>query len=326
MPAKAEKKSRWLSQGLGIVLGVAIALLIVEILQQPLIQDSWKGLWYEPSEKVTQIEEELALTGTGRRIFRATQPTLEDKDAFNEHCESHNREVSLLGCYTEGKIYVYEITRENLASSNDVTMAHELLHAAWERTSSSEKERIKELLEEVQQENEAWFEAELQAYKDESKLEEIWTRAGTKLRDLPDELERIYAKYFQDRLKIVAFYESYQAPFKELQERNESLKKEILATKEQIARERDKYLIEVAELDAEIEEFNECADTTGCFTTREFERERERLTAEKARLEAKRDGLNERIERNNAKVVEYQENQLALGELADAMNSKVDNI
>lgn len=309
-----------------MVLGVAVALLIVELFQQPLVQDTWRGLWYEPDEKVQAIEDDLELTGTGKRIFAATHPALEDKDSFNEHCESYNREVSLLGCYVDGEIHVYEVTRENLTDSNKVTMAHELLHAAWERTNANEKEEIKELLEGVRQENEEWFEEELKAYTDESKMEEIWTRAGTKLRDLPEELEKAYGKYFQDRARIVGFYESYQAPFKELQARNEKLKTEILTTKDQIATEREGYLAAMAELDMAIDSFNACADETGCFTTSEFQRERERLVTERERLEQVREELNARIDENNAKVVEYQENQLALGELVDAMNSKVEGI
>lgn len=326
MPARAERKVKWLCQGLGMVLGVAVALLIVELFQQPLVQDTWRGLWYEPDEKVQAIEEDLELTGAGKRIFAATHPALEDKDSFNEHCESYNREVSLLGCYVDGEIHVYEVTRENLTDSNKVTMAHELLHAAWERTNANEKEEIKKLLEGVRQENEAWFEEELKAYTDESKMEEIWTRAGTKLRNLPEELEKAYGKYFQDRARIVGFYESYQAPFKELQARNEQLKTEILTTKDQIATEREEYLAAMAELDTAIDDFNACADETGCFTTSEFQRERERLVTERERLEQVREELNVRIDENNAKVVEYQENQLALGELADAMNSKVEGI
>lgn len=326
MPAKVAQKTRWFSQGLGIVLGVAVAVLIVEFLQQPLVQDTWRGLAYEPSEKVQEIEEDLELTQTGKRIFAATRPQLEDKDAFNQHCESIGREVSLLGCYANGQIYVYEVTRGNLADSNKVTMAHELLHAAWNRTNAREKERLGVLLKEVQEQNAGWFEEELKAYTEESKIEEVWARAGTKLRDLPEELEEGYRKYFRNRLKIVEFYESYQAPFLELQERNKTLKEEILAMKTKISKEREQYLKEMEELDQKIEEFNQCAEQTGCFTTAEFERKRKELTAEKERLEQVRENLNERIEKNNAKVVEYQENQLALGELTEAMNSRVDNI
>ena len=78
--------------------------------------------------------------------MKATQPVLEARESFNEHCDSHKTELSLLGCYTEGKIYVYEITEERLSASNKVTLAHELLHAAWERMGASEREEIREML------------------------------------------------------------------------------------------------------------------------------------------------------------------------------------
>ena len=326
MPAPADKRTKWLGQGLAVILGVAIALLLVEVWNRPLVQDTWKGLWYEPDAKVAATRADLALTAAGERIFAATQPTLEDKDAFNEHCESQNREVSLLGCYVNGRIYVYEVLREGLTDSNKVTLAHELLHAAWDRMGKSEKARVSELLEDVRAANAEWFKTELASYNEEAKIEEVWTRAGTKLKDLPEELEQAYAKYFQERARIVAFYESYQAPFQELQKRNEKLQTEILATKAEIVTERANYAASVAELDAEIERFNQCADAAGCFEAREFEQEREKLMAEKARLEQRREEINEKIERNNRKVIEYQENQLALGELVEAMNSQIDNI
>ena len=302
---------------------VAVAMAAAQVLQSPLVRDTWQGLWYEPSEKVAALEEELELTGEGRRIFRATAPAIEGQDEFNEHCENHKAEVTLLGCYTEGKIYVYEITLEQLADSNKVTAAHELLHAAWARMGSGERARLKELLGQVEAENQEWFEAELQSYATQDRLEEVYARAGTKLRELPAELERHYAKYFRNRLKIVEYYENYQAPFRELQERNAELEAVILATKAEIATERNAYIAAVTALDAEIERFNLCAEEPGCFSAERFSAERQRLATAKEELDARREELNDKIEKNNARVLEYQENQAALGELSDAMNSNI---
>lgn len=322
MPVRTEKNSA-LKQVLGVVLMVAVAMAVAQVLQSSFVQDSWRGVWYEPSEKVLALEDALELTGEGKRIFRATMPEIEGRDEFNANCENHKVEVALLGCYTEGKIHVYEITMEQLADSNKVTAAHELLHAVWERTSAKERARLEELLREVERENQEWFETELQSYAEQDRLEEVYTRAGTKLRDLPEELEEHYAKYFQNRLKIVEFYENYQAPFRELQEKNAKLETLILTTKAEIAKEREEYIAAVEVLDEAIEEFNRCAEEPGCFSAERFNTERQRLATEKARLDAKRVELNDKIEENNARVIEYQENQAALGELSDAMNSNI---
>lgn len=306
---------------------VAVMLAVNFVVQNRTVRDVFAGMWFQPSAQMATMAGELELTATGERILKATQPVLEGQESFNEHCDSHESELSLLGCYTEGKIYVYEITEERLAASNKVTLAHELLHAAWERMSFSEQEEIRGLLEEVRRENEEWFRTELVAYTEEAQMEEVWTRAGTKLRDLPAALEAKYARYFRNRLRIVEFYEEYQAPFRELQARNEELRKLIFAMKDEIERERDEYLAAVAVLDAEVDEFNRCADEPGCFATdAEFEDKRAGLEEARARLLKERERLNAKIDENNARVEEYQANQMMLGELTDAMNSNAEKV
>lgn len=310
-----------------VLVVTAVMLAVNFLVQSWTVRDLFAGMWFRPSEQMAALTEDLELTSTGKRILKATQPALEAKESFNEHCDSHKVELSLLGCYTEGKIYVYEITEEKLAASNKVTLAHELLHAAWERMGAGEQQEIRELLEEVRRGNEEWFQTELTAYAEGEQMEEVWTRAGTKLRELPEALEEKYARYFQNRLGIVEFYEEYQAPFWELQERNEELRKLIFAMKDEIERERDAYLVAVAELDAEVEEFNECAEEAGCFgTDEEFEAQRSLLETKRADLLAERERLNAKIDENNARVEEYQANQMMLGELTDAMNSNVENL
>ncbi len=325
MPVKVEKqKGQVAGQVLAALLGIVVALGIVQILQSYYVQDTWKGLWYEPEEKIEAIEEALELTGSGKRIFRATQPTIENREDFNEHCKNQRMEVSLLGCYTGGKMYVYEITREQLIDSNKVTAAHELLHAAWERLSDRERTDVARMLEEVKEQNAEWLEQELQTYAEEDKLEEMYTRVGTKLAEIPEQLEEHYRKYFLNRQKIVAYYDKTQEPFEELQEKNDRLRTEIFAIKAEIAKERDAYLVEVTNLDDEIEEFNACAAEVGCFTAEAFVARRTELAEKQTQLNQRRINLNNKIEENNARVEEYQKNQAELGELNEAMDSRIE--
>ena len=64
-------------------------------------------------------------------------------------------------------------------------------------------------------------------YGEQERLEELYVRIGTKLRDIPDELEKHYQEYFLNRLKIVDYYEDYQAPFRELHEKNETIRVKV---------------------------------------------------------------------------------------------------
>lgn len=311
------------------VIAIVASLVIMTIVWVALgswtVRDFVQGLGYEPSTAVAEIRNDLELTGQGQRIFQAARPALETSENFNIHCDSHNREVALLGCYTDGRIYVYEITNSDLADANKVTMAHELLHAAWLRMSEGEKNKVINLMNQVAEANtQEWLETELSAYEQNSDVltEEKYVRIGTKVRDLPEELEQHYAKYFQNRARIVDFYENYQAPFTKLKAETEQLEKEILAERDQIAADRDKYVASVESLNRVIQNFNDCANRAGCFTSdATFQAERRAIDAERVSLENQRTSINERIDQTNAKFIKYQQNLQMLGELSDAMNS-----
>jgi len=305
----------------------AIAVLGLSLLvDQQVVWDLWNGLGYRPDETMKGIEADLELTGTGRRVFAAAQPVVEGATAFNGHCGEHSDEVSVLGCYTDGRIYIYQITDEQLELANQVTAAHELLHAVWERMSESEREEVTTWLEEVKSENAEWFKTELETYGTEDEIEEIYTRAGTKLAELPEGLERHYAKYFKNRARIVEMYKTYEAPFAELRGEIERLYTEIEQVGAEIESERAAYEQAVDALDAEIDRFNACADTVNCFTEAEFERQRSTLVAESEALEVQRTSLNQKIDENNARIDKYMARQEALGGLYDLMDSNIEHV
>lgn len=320
---KLKKKSFWQTN-----YWIAIVVVVIIsgwVMRQPMVWDFWMGLGYEPSAQAEEIRDDLELTDKGKRIFAATRPEIEASGDFNEHCDSHDADVSLLGCYTEWKIYVYEITTEQLVAANKVTMAHELLHAVWERMGKWERTEVEGMLEEVYVQEQEWFDEELEPYAEEERLEEIYTRAATKLMNLPEELEEHYTKIFRNRKKIVEFYQEYEAPFVKLREEIEELEEKIEEVKLEIEQGKAEYLAEMEGLDARIDQFNTCADTAGCFSSQaEFTRRRNALVTEREGLEKMREELNTKITENNQRIIEYREKQTALGVLGDAMNSNIE--
>lgn len=325
-PQKVPKKRAKSRDLLTAVILMVLMTLGWGILNSWPVRDFWQSLGYEPSAKVAEVHDALELTDEGRRIFRSARPVLEGSEAFNAHCDSHNLEVALLGCYTGGQIYVYEVTNQELVDANKVTMAHELLHATWLRMNERERQKVTELMGQVDAANTAeWEQEELEAYADkdpEVLIEEKYTRIGTKIRDLPEELERHYARYFQNRAKIVGFYENYQAPFTKLKSETEKLGAEIVEERAAIATDRSAYETKLENLNQAIQKFNRCANTAGCFTSDAvFQSQKNTLNAEQTNLDAERLSLNSRIDQTNAKLVEYQQNLRTLGELNDAMNS-----
>lgn len=321
---KIKPRKSFLQKYYGIFVGIFVASLFWMFCGSA-VEDFWLGLTYEPTSEETSLREELELTNHGERILKATKLQLEDSTDFNQHCLNDNREVSLLGCYTDGSIYVYKITDDQLAAANKVTAAHELLHAAWERMNFWERTWVEELLDQVYDDNQAWFDEELTYYDEEDRLEEIYTRAGTKLADLPEELERHYAKYFKNRAKIVQFYQDYEAPFLALQLEMEELAEQIERIGTEIEAERETYYGEVEKLNREIMSFNDCAGVAGCFRSEsEFNRRRNVILQQQEQIEASRERLNQKITENNQRIMTFRERQAELGNLNDAMNSKIE--
>lgn len=324
MPVATRNRSREL-----VIILVASLVMIgaYAFLQGNLVRDWWRGFIYDESATVQEIRAGLALTARGERIFLATQPVIETAEPFNEHCNSHQLEISLLGCYVNDQMYIYEIKMAELKDSNRVTAAHELLHAVWDRLGKSERNKVEKLLEQVKTENSDWAKEELELYEEDERTEELYTRVGTKLREIPEELEEHYQQYFQNRSVIVDYYESYQAPFKRLQAECEELRQKITLLSEEIDQERLVYDNRLAAFDARVAEFNQCADTMGCFATQaEFLQQRNILETERTTLNEIRETLNAKIDETNTMVTEYQTKQAALGKLNDALNSNIEKL
>jgi len=312
---------------LAVVIGLVVVLGGYVLANTDFVQDTWAGWWYEEPAEVGKVRENIELTERGERIFLATKPALETAENFNSHCQNQREDVSLLGCYTNGKMYVYDVPAGELEDVEEVTMAHELLHAAWARMKRREREEVGAMLEDYQEKNVEWAENELVFYDEDERLEELYTRVATKVRDLPAKLEEHYKKYFKNRLKIVDYYESYRAPFEERRAKCLELKAKTDELSVEIEQERAEYMAATDDLTQAVNEFNECAATAGCFNSDEsFQSERRKLEDENTRLQMEREKLNGKIEIYNNMVKEYEQYRLELGELSDMINSKIEKV
>ncbi len=319
------KKSFWQSKAWFLL--ATVIIVVGWASQQVVVQDFWRGMGYKPEGKMQEIEAALELTGRGRQIFAASWPAIGPNVEFNDHCNSHNGDVSLLGCYTGGRIYVYEVELEELETGNIVTTAHELLHAVWERMSERERGEVRGWLDKLYAEKKEWFDKELEVYTEGERVEEMYARVGTKLAELPEEAEANYSKFFQNRGRIVEYYERYEAPFLELKAEMEELLLKIENVRAEIDQGKEEYSAKVKELEGKIETFNRCAETVGCFRNEvEFSARRQALVAETGALDGLREELNKEIEENNRRIDQYRELQAGLGRLNDAVNSNIELI
>lgn len=113
------------------------------------IHDFLRLRGYNPPARVVQLANDTTMNEGSSRLFYVYHPSLEDKASFSNHCS--NAEVTIvLGCYNPRTgIFISDITDPRLEGILQVTSAHEMLHAAYDRLPGSEKERINGLLDQA---------------------------------------------------------------------------------------------------------------------------------------------------------------------------------
>jgi hypothetical protein len=202
------------------------------------IYDQLRLLSYDPPQEIEAIANTTTMQGRGRDLFYASNPKVEDRDLFNTSCADTGEQSVVLGCYRQQSIYIYNVTDVRLNGVKEVTAAHEMLHAAYERLSSGERTRINSLLT-----------VELAKIKDErlgdlirlyneaepgQLLNEMHSILGTEYSGLSSELETYYKQYFADRSKVVALASGYSQVFTESQKHIELYDSQLSQLKAQI--------------------------------------------------------------------------------------------
>lgn len=195
-------------------------LFILPVLAWSYRQDifDWSRLrTFKPSASIVQLADKTTMNASGRRLFYVYHPSLEPKQSFNQHC-SESEQTIVLGCYVSRKgIFIYDVTDERLTGIEEVTAAHEMLHAAYERLKPQEKQRINSLLKttfDVLKDERIQATIEQYRLKDPTVVpNELHSIMGTEVSELPEELETYYSRYFTNRSQVVALSRQYERAF-----------------------------------------------------------------------------------------------------------------
>ena len=312
----------------GWIVGLLIVALFVAggywvFTNQERIIDDIIGLGYEPSAEVVTLVDRLELTDDGMRILKASSPVIQTAGDFNENCPSVDAETSVLGCYWNRGLYIYAVDNSELDGVKESTLAHELLHAVWDRYGNQE---IANELEKVYAQNQDAFGDHMTHYSEESRVDELHSIIGTQLPDdkLTDRLLAHYAKYFKNRTQIVQYYLDYENKFKETERRLTELRDQIDADSVEINRLTANYEASVKRLNDDINTFNKRA-RSGYYSSKEqqFKADRERLVARQDQLESDYDYIDQKINEANALIEEYNQNVDHSTELYQSINSQI---
>ncbi len=323
------------SGSVGAVVALVIVLVIIGVIAYlgisfgslAAIGDAITGASYKPSEEMAGVIERDNFTKTGNRILRATKPELESAGSFNQHCYSGaERESSVLGCYSGDRIFIYDIDNAELDGIKETVLAHELLHAVWNRMSSKERSLLEADLESVYRAHVSELGEHMDLYSQSDYYDELHSIIGSQLgsKDMTTRLREHYAKYFESQDTIANFYNSYNTKFVELEERAETLVAQIDSNKTKIDQLTNSYNVEYDSLVAAVNDFNARASQVNGFSSRaQFDAERAELVARQERLDASYQELSSLIDETNALVEEYNNNAIQIGDLYDSVNSRV---
>jgi hypothetical protein len=208
------KPSRWLSYGL--TLSVLLVTAIVLLQRQNLV-DWWRIRQYQEPAAAIQLATDTTMTAKGEHLWLSGRPQLNDKSMFGGHCQIQEQSI-VLGCYTGfQQIFLLSVDDPRLNGVEQVTAAHEMLHAAYDRMSAAQKAKVDAL---VMAAYAGMHDERLAKTIDQYKVtepndipNELHSILGTEIKDLPPNLETYYKQYFSDRQKIVSYAQAYEDAF-----------------------------------------------------------------------------------------------------------------
>ncbi|MFI5275255.1 MAG: hypothetical protein ACHQT5_00325 [Candidatus Saccharimonadales bacterium] len=176
---------------------------------------------YQPSNTVVELATETTMNAYARKVFYVNHPNIDNKINFYQNCPNNGGEKTVvLGCYHNGQrgIFVLQVSDPRLSGIEQVTAAHETLHAIYDRLSSRDRNYVDGLLMDYYQHDlhDKRILDTIAAYKKSEPndvVNEMHSVFGTEVTNLPTPLENYYKQYFTERQKIAAYASQYEAAF-----------------------------------------------------------------------------------------------------------------
>jgi hypothetical protein len=203
-----------------VLLGLLTALALTWF-NRNTIYDSFRLRNYQPNSKISQLADDATMTSYSKHMFYINHPVVEDKTGFNQDCPNDGGEQTIiLGCYhgNQHGIYLYSVSDPKLNGVEQVTAAHETLHAIYDRLSPKDKAYVDNLLlnyyhNTLKDRRLLDTIASYQKTEPNDVVNEMHSVFGTEVVSLPPALEAYYAKYFSNRQKIAGYAQKYQQTF-----------------------------------------------------------------------------------------------------------------
>ena len=229
-----------------------VALLLLWLFNWQKVEDWWKLRSYTPPSEIEALAVNDTMTDEAKHLFYINHPQLINTD-FAKSCPV-NEQTIVLGCYrsVEAGIYLFKVEDARLKGVEEVTAAHEMLHAAYDRLSSTEKKDVNTMLNDyLKQVQDKRILDTIELYKKTEPndvIDEIHSIFGTEISSLPPKLETYYQRYFLNRAQIVSYANNYQQEFISRINQIKAYEQQLLSIKQKIDAERSSLSAQLSKI------------------------------------------------------------------------------
>jgi len=305
-----------------------LVVAAIAILNRQYIYDQMQVYAYTPSSEIQSIVNKSALSETGKFYLFASHASIDSASEFNANCQRQEVGNAILGCYSNRNIYIYDVNNSTLEGIKEVTAVHEMLHAAWDRLSESDIERVSVMLEAAYELNKTPELVDRMSYYSRNEAgqrsNELHSIVGTEMKNIGSDLEEYYSKYFTDRSKVISLFEKYNSIFEELSNKSDSLYSELKDLSDRVSILSTEYEINVTKLSNDIKKYNEDAESGNFNSISELNSRRNELINRSNAIESDRVTINNMIDEYQTKYKQYQELIIQNQSLNNSIDSHVE--
>lgn len=243
------------------MVSVSVALIglpAVAWIQHQAIYDWWQLRDYSAPAPISALATADKMTDQGRNIFYVNHPQLvDDIKKFRSSC-AFGEQTIILGCYhsNQAGIYVYNVQDMRLGGIQEVTAAHEMLHAAYDRLNTKQRQSIDALLTDfykhgLSDQRIKDVVADYKKTEPNDVVNEMHSIFGTEIATLPPALENYYKQYFTNRGQVVAFSTKYESEFTSRSAKARDFEKQLETLKQKIDKEENNLKSLAARIESE---------------------------------------------------------------------------
>ena len=240
------------------VLALLIMLSGLLMWKQQALVDWWRLRGYTAPATIAQLAGDDTMTSEARHLFYVNRPEVTAGKDFTANCPTGGEKTVVLGCYIgiDQGIYIYQVTDARLNGVEQVTAAHETLHAAYRRLSSGERKKVDAMLMDFYAHGltDQRIKDTIDAYRKSEPndvVNEMHSIFGTEVAGLPAPLEQYYKQYFTDRSKVTDYTASYQSEFSGRQAQVAAYDTQLSELKSQIEGNQTKLAEQKVAIDAQ---------------------------------------------------------------------------